>query len=159
VLNRAYAAVVYLRVIHSISNFQVNLICAKTKVAPIKTISISRLELNAVVLLSGLLFWTRRALLVERSDIWMDGFHHHISMVKTISLQMENVCCKPSLQGSNFVIRRWQHVSSKENPDNYTSRGLSASMLFSYDLWNDPPWLKSASITWPKRDPTMPNAR
>jgi hypothetical protein len=30
--NRAYAAVVYLRVIHSISNFQVNLICAKTKI-------------------------------------------------------------------------------------------------------------------------------
>jgi len=48
----AYAAVVYLRMIHSISNSQVSLICAKTKVAPVKTISIPRLELNAVVLLS-----------------------------------------------------------------------------------------------------------
>jgi len=31
--NRAYA-VVYLRVIHSFTNFQVSLICAKTKIAP-----------------------------------------------------------------------------------------------------------------------------
>jgi hypothetical protein len=50
--NRAYAAVVYLRVIHSISNFQINLICAKTKVAPVKTINIPYLELNAIMLLS-----------------------------------------------------------------------------------------------------------
>ncbi|KAH0947395.1 hypothetical protein HN011_009112 [Eciton burchellii] len=60
--SRAYAAVVYLRVIHSESNFQVSLICAKTKVAPVKTISIPRLELNAVVLLSRLLVWTQQAL-------------------------------------------------------------------------------------------------
>jgi hypothetical protein len=50
--SRAYAAVVYLRVIHSKSNFQVSLICAKTKVASV--ISIPRLELNAVMLLSRL---------------------------------------------------------------------------------------------------------
>jgi len=50
--SRAYVAVVYLRVIHSLSNFQVNLICAKTKVAPVKTVSIPRLELNTVVVLS-----------------------------------------------------------------------------------------------------------
>jgi hypothetical protein len=37
----------------------------------------------------------------------MDGFHHHIGMVKTTSLQMENVCCEPSLRGSNFIIRRY----------------------------------------------------
>jgi hypothetical protein len=29
-------------------------------------------------------------------------------------------------------------------------------MLSSHDLWwNGPPWLKSASTTWPKRDPAM----
>jgi len=50
-----YAAVVYLRVTHSESHFQVSLICAKTKIAPVKTISIPRLELNAVVLLGCLL--------------------------------------------------------------------------------------------------------
>jgi hypothetical protein len=60
--SRAYAAVVYLRVIHFISNFQVNLICAKTKFAPLKTISIPCLELNAVVVLNRLLSWTSSVL-------------------------------------------------------------------------------------------------
>jgi hypothetical protein len=50
--NRAYVTVLYLRVIRSSTNFQVSLICAKTKVAPVKTISKPRLELNAVVRLS-----------------------------------------------------------------------------------------------------------
>lgn len=53
--NRAYAAVVYLRVLHSSDSFQVSLLAAKTKVA-LKTVSVPRaLELNAVVLLCRLL--------------------------------------------------------------------------------------------------------
>ncbi|XP_076301440.1 uncharacterized protein LOC143219321 [Lasioglossum baleicum] len=49
--HRAYAAVVYLRVLHSLSDIQVTLLTAKSKVAPLKTISIPRLELNAAVLI------------------------------------------------------------------------------------------------------------
>ncbi|XP_070169572.1 uncharacterized protein [Polyergus mexicanus] len=52
--NRAYAAVVYLRILRSLSEFSVVLITAKSKVAPIKTISVPRLELNAIVLLTRL---------------------------------------------------------------------------------------------------------
>jgi hypothetical protein len=68
--SRAYAAVVYLRVIHSESNFQVSLICVKTKVAPVKTISIPRLELNAVVPPSRLLIWTKQALSLSSVPIY-----------------------------------------------------------------------------------------
>jgi len=71
--SRAYVAVVYLRVIHSLSNFQVNLICAKTKVAPIKTVSIPRLELNTVVVLSRLHLDDASALPLEYSNLWTDS--------------------------------------------------------------------------------------
>ncbi|XP_071580298.1 uncharacterized protein, partial [Temnothorax nylanderi] len=54
---RAYAAVVFLRIVHSPSNIQVILLAAKTKVAPLKTVSVPRLELNAVVLLIRLIEW------------------------------------------------------------------------------------------------------
>jgi len=59
---RAYAAVVYIRVLHSLTEFRVSLLVAKTKVTPIKVLSIPRLELNAIVLLSRLICWTVTAL-------------------------------------------------------------------------------------------------
>jgi len=73
--NRAYAAVVYLRLMHYSRNVRVSLICAKTRVAPVKTLSIPRLELNAVVLLSRLLLWTRRSLPLGDVSIygWTDS--------------------------------------------------------------------------------------
>jgi len=53
--NRAYAAVVYVRVLASLDEYLVMLIMSKTKVAPVKTISIPRLELCAAVLLARLI--------------------------------------------------------------------------------------------------------
>jgi len=74
----------------------------------VKTISIPRLELNAVVLFEPTALLNKtRALLVKRSDIRMDRFYNNISMVKTTSLKMEHVCCQLSLRVSNFVIRRY----------------------------------------------------
>jgi len=155
--SRAYAAVVYLRVTHSESNFQVSLICAKTNIAPVKTISIPRLELNAVVLLGRLLMWTQRALSfssvptyewtdstialawLKQPSKWTTYVANHVSEVQT------------SLPGAT-----WHHVPSKENPADCASRGLSASMLLSHDLWwNGPAWLRRSSTTWPRRDPAM----
>lgn len=51
----AYAGVVYARVILSDNSIKVSLISGKTKVAPLKTISIPKLELSGCVLLSNLI--------------------------------------------------------------------------------------------------------
>jgi len=153
----AYAAVVYLRVIHSISNSQVSLICAKTKVAPVKIISISssRIKRCCAVKPIALLDKTR-AFLIECFDIRMDRFYDNISMVETTSLQMEHVCCQPSLRGADFVSRRDVAACSFQGKLRRLRRGLSASMLSSHDLWwNGPTWLKGSSITWPRRDLEM----
>ena len=52
---KAYAAVVYLRVLYSDTSISIALVTAKTKVAPISPQTIPRLELCAAVLLSKLL--------------------------------------------------------------------------------------------------------
>jgi len=113
--SRAYAVVVYLRVIHSESNFQVSLICAKTKFA-VKTISTPRLELNAVVLLSRLLIWTQQALSLSSvptygwtdSTITLAGYSNtHRSgphMLRIVSLRSKHRC--RALRGIMFRQRK-----------------------------------------------------
>ncbi|XP_071577342.1 uncharacterized protein [Temnothorax nylanderi] len=60
--SRAYAAVIYLRVIRPTGEIQITLLAAKSKVAPVKTVSIPRLEMNAVVLLARLFEWALQTL-------------------------------------------------------------------------------------------------
>ncbi|XP_022836674.1 uncharacterized protein LOC111364045, partial [Spodoptera litura] len=62
----AYAAVVYTRCVDSSGNIQVTLLMAKTKVAPIRTVSIPRLELCAAVLLARLLIDVARAMNIDK---------------------------------------------------------------------------------------------
>ncbi|GFW73403.1 integrase catalytic domain-containing protein [Trichonephila clavipes] len=51
---RAYAAVVYIKCFNESGQFQTTLLCSKSRVAPLKTLTIPRLELSAALLLSGL---------------------------------------------------------------------------------------------------------
>jgi hypothetical protein len=116
--NRAYAAVVYLRVIHSESNFQVSLICAKTKVASVKTISRPRLELNAVVLLSRLLIWTKQALSLSSAPIygWTDSTITLAWLKQHPSKWTTYVANRVAKVQTSLSSATWHHVSSKEKP-------------------------------------------
>lgn len=60
--SRASAAVVYLRILRSPNDYSIALLTAKSKVAPTKTISVPRLELNAIVLLTRLLEFVQNTL-------------------------------------------------------------------------------------------------
>ncbi|XP_039226992.1 uncharacterized protein LOC120320683, partial [Drosophila yakuba] len=72
--SHAYGAVVYPRVAVGCS-FQVTLVAAKTRVAPIKPVSIPRLELNAALLLSRLLSIVKTSLKIPlfSTSCWTDS--------------------------------------------------------------------------------------
>ncbi|XP_072948468.1 uncharacterized protein [Epargyreus clarus] len=71
----AYAAVVYMRVVDSLEQVTVSLVTARTKVAPVKQVSIPRLELCGAVLLSKLLLEVSQVMNVQKHDIhaWTDS--------------------------------------------------------------------------------------
>lgn len=73
--NLAMAAVVYVRVTTESEEVCVNLICAKTKVAPLKPLTIPRLELTAAVMLSRLILKIQRTLELKDCPIflWTDS--------------------------------------------------------------------------------------
>ena len=73
----AYGASIYLRTLYKSGLIEVNLICAKSCIAPIKTITIPRLELLGNLLLSHLMdsvkLPLKEELKLDRSYYWTDS--------------------------------------------------------------------------------------
>lgn len=147
----AYAAVVYLRVIDMNSIVHVNLITSKTKVSPIKVVSIPRLELCGAVLLTKLLAEVTEVLQVPKDHVhaWTDSqvvlawLSSHPSRWKTfIANRVSDIL-------TTFDRKQWSHVRSHENPADCASRGIQPRSALELDLWkNGPSWLTKEHIEY-----------
>ncbi|XP_011859572.1 PREDICTED: uncharacterized protein LOC105557047, partial [Vollenhovia emeryi] len=140
----AYGACVYLRSINREGVVTIRLICAKSKVAPLKTICIPRLELCGALLLSNLAKSVSQALTIPLTNryYWCDS---------TIVLAW--IRGEPHLR-KTFVANRlteiqqmtdqeqWHYVKSEHNPADVISRGISPKQLKDLHLWwHGPEWL------------------
>ena len=149
---RAYAAVVYLRIPNGDNTFQVSILAAKTKVAPVKTVSIPNLELCGAVLLVKLIrhimqsdFFTGiRTVTWTDSQIVLDWIRKHPRSWKTF------VANRVSFIQTELPATVWKHVSSKDNPADLASRGSSPAELANSNLWwHGPSWLAKEEQQWP----------
>ena len=133
---RAYAAVVYLRRVSPNGDVMTSLLFSKTKLSPIKQISIPRLELCAAHLLARVI----------------SHFHSCIPNVTNVELFSDSTTVLAWIKSnpkkwSTFVgnrighIRdlcprfRWSYIQSKENPSDLASRGCYPSQITSSNLW------------------------
>lgn len=89
----AYAAVVYLRA-ETDGLATINLVVAKTKVAPLKRVSIPRLELCGAALLAKLAEHVRLTLDVGQSAL--DGLHGGARLGTGPPCKMDDVCSQSS---------------------------------------------------------------
>ena len=148
----AYAGVVYLRIEYSTKRVHTSLVISKTKVSPIKRLSIPRLELCGAQTLTRLLQRTMKILKIPVRSVfawtdstvvlgWLSGNPRRF---KTF------VGNRVSLIIDQLPPERWRHIPGPENPADCASRGLFPSQLKQHELWWDgPPWLKSESSMWP----------
>ena len=154
---RAYAAVVYSRIQDDLGTIRVQLLSAKSKVAPIKTVSLPRLELCAADLGGKLVTICKDAL--EKLGVQIDSIHGWTDSTIVSSW----LAYYPS-NWSTFVGNRdssiqkaiapeqWMHVDSSNNPADCASRGLLSQELTTFQLWWDgPSWLTTDRNQWPQQ--------
>ena len=145
----AYGSVVYLVAVDGNGNRTSNLICSKSRVAPLKKLSLPRLELLAAHQLAKLMHIIMKALKLDIDEI--SAFSD-----STITLAW---IAGESYRWKTFVANRveeirnlippenWHHVSTDSNPADLVSRGTTPSILQDSKLyWHGPDYDISSQL-------------
>ena len=151
----AYAACIYVR---CLDTQETNLLVSKSKVAPLKPLTVPKLELCAAFLGCNLL----KAVLpiLEKIKFIPEQIHGWTDYTLVLSWLQEiprswNTFIANRVQAIQDILKlkHWKHVPSEDNPADLATRGISADQLDSAALWwNGPKWLGSLSI--PKQPQT-----
>ncbi|XP_017875054.1 uncharacterized protein LOC108621956 [Ceratina calcarata] len=147
---RAYSAAVYMRVAYAEDTSTV-LLVAKTKVAPVKAVSVPRLELCGAVLLAKLLVTVKNGLDVTTTiTAWTDSSVALCWIKGHASLWKPFVAHRVATIQGHIPSNCWRHVGTASNPADLATRGIQPSELLSSDLWwKGPPWLQASPAAWP----------
>lgn len=145
----------YINTTDSYGNCGTHLLCSKSRVAPLRSISLPRLELCAALLLAKLVDKIKAALHISIQEcyLWTDS-----TIVLTCT-------AAPANRWKTFAANRvaeiqdltvnyhWHHISSECNPADAISRGMLLSSLIDNTLWwTGLTWLKKHSNYWPQNE-------
>ena len=149
----AYGAVLYIRHVLKSEEVITRFVTAKARVAPLKAISIPRLELTAAVLGLRLTEDVSKTLNIQMSDVtfWSDSMNvlwwvrnHSRNFKPFISNRIGEI-------QTNSKPEQWRYVPTELNPADYVTRGLTADELLNKDTWlNGPDFLQSSEDQWPE---------
>ncbi|XP_038106708.1 uncharacterized protein LOC119766311 [Culex quinquefasciatus] len=148
----AYGACVYIRTVDQQGCITIRLLTAKSRVAPLDSKSIARLELCAALLLARLI----------RTVTASIGDQYKVFLWTDSMIVLHWLSATPSTWDT-FVANRvaeiqeltagatWNFVPGHENPADIISRGMDLHLLIACLLWwNSPLWLNDAALPWPQ---------
>ncbi|XP_062541223.1 uncharacterized protein LOC134209258 [Armigeres subalbatus] len=150
----AYGACLYVRTMDATGNIHIEMLSSKSRVAPLKRLTLPRLELcaakEAATLYSKVIkaidlgqvrstFWSDSTIVLHwlqaPPNTWKTFVANRVSTIQTIT------------QG-----HRWRHIAGKENPADLVSRGLTVNDFLQNLLWkNGPSWLRNPEDSWPSQ--------
>uniref|UniRef100_A0A0M3IF98 Integrase catalytic domain-containing protein n=1 Tax=Ascaris lumbricoides TaxID=6252 RepID=A0A0M3IF98_ASCLU len=145
----AFAAAIYLRS-EGTRKIESHLVFSKTRLSPLRDISIPRLELMACVIGVRALTYVEKQLKVaiEKKVLWSDSkcALAWISSSRALPIFVANRV--QELNKQDGIVYR--HVGGKENPADLASRGVNPKALANNNIWwKGPDWLVETEEKWP----------
>jgi hypothetical protein len=148
-----YGAAIYLRTYNESKEYDIRLICAKSRVAPLKTITLPRLELCGALLLARLITKVKNNMTLNfsRQILWTDSsivlawINTSPNSLKTfVSNRVAEIISLTSPQD-------WRHVRTENNAADILSRGAYPTEIIKNKMWfTGPPFLKNDERQWPQ---------
>ena len=134
-----------------------HIVMAKSRLAPLKTLTIPRLELQAVTLATRQDALLRRELDadLETSQFWTDS-----SIVLQYITNQERrfhtfVANRVAEIQSKTEVEHWHHIPTKDNPSDDASRGVTAASLGLPRWQQGPEFLIKPPEAWPQSRVTL----
>ena len=139
---RAYGAVAYFQ-----QGTSSSLVMSKSRAAPLKTLSMPKLELMAAILAARLYVFITTSLRINCSvQLWTDS---QIVLFWITSKKKLKPFVTNRVSEIQFVSTSWRYCPSTDNPADLLTRGVTYEQLQSSVRWkHDPAWLISPS-QWP----------
>ena len=147
-----YGTIAYLRLVDSDGTVHCSLVMCKSRAAPLKTMTIPRLELSAAALSVRVDNLLRRELsiTIDKSVFWTDStavlkfIHNKDRRFQTF------VANRIAVIHDGSDSQSWNYVDSKSNPADAASRGVKADDLLENDQWSTGPgFLWQPEDQWP----------
>ena len=149
--NKAYAAVIYMRSIYENGQILIRFVASKTRIAPVKTQTIPRLELLGAVILAHLVstvvqslpcdltitYWVDSTTVlhwIKNERAWKQYVNHRVSEIRQLTNKHD-----------------WRFCPGHENPADLATRGLGGEELLNNSLWwGGSEFLARSKEEWPK---------
>ena len=155
---QGYGAVSYLRSKDDKGTIHCSFVMGKARTAPLKSITIPRLELSAAVLASRLDKIIRREidLPVHESVFWTDStcvMNYIRSNDKRFHTFVAN---RVAIIHDGSTPSQWRYVNTEANPADDASRGLAVDSLIKKNRWiRGPDFLWEQESRWPAQPTTV----
>lgn len=156
---KGYCAVIYF-VYYTNNGVHVRLLTSKTRVAPLKEMSIPRLELMSARILAQLMDVVKNAL---NSQVKLTGTRMWLDSVTALHWIRNRGEWKQFVRHRVDEILKlthkvdWGHCPGVENPADLGSRGVAGTKLKGESLWwQGPSWLSGPQEGWPAEEVILP---
>ena len=145
-----YGVVAYCRWSVGSEHYTCRLLFAKSRVAPLKTVTVPRLELNAARLAARVAAELKRqmSMCFTKTVFWTDSTIVLYYIRNTTSRFCTFVANRISTIRQLSSPGDWRHISSSDNPADLASRGTSS--IDSLNTWlRGPSFLECSETLWP----------